>query len=611
MARAQRSVVVRVVRGVRFAAAGCVILGVIGVSRGQALPPVPVPTENPITESKRVLGKILFWDEQLSTDNTMSCGTCHQPASAGTDPLLAIGPGADNVLGTPDDIRASFGVLRSDDVTHYEPDDVFEFNAQVTTRAANAAVMAMYAPELFWDGRALSTFINPETGLVSIASGGALESQLVGPIVSDVEMGHRNRDWAHVTSKLQNAYPLAIAESLPPDVAAAIDAAGSYPALFEAAFGTGDISAERIAFAIATYERTLVPDETPWDRFMAGDPTALTPGQQAGWGAFQNSNCAVCHQAPFFTDHSFRNVAVRPAAEDLGRATVTGNPIDNGRFKVPSLRNAGLKASFMHTGQFVDLDQVLAFYRGPGAPGNVRSPLLPVAFPPNVNPAVIDFIANGLTDPRVAAEIFPFDRPMLRSEIVPANPAPIGGGLAGTGGLVPRIIATCPPNLGNEGFKLGVHDALGGAQAFVAFSSSAPIGGVVTPDELEGPIVLNGAGVGDGYGTLEWPIPADATREGEVLYVQWRVSDPSAAGGVALSDAAQLTLFCGNCAAPPAACLADIDGDLDTDIFDFSIFAVTLWGQSVAPGSTGDFSGDGLINVLDFAYLAADFGCTP
>jgi cytochrome c peroxidase len=585
-------------------------IGVFGVARGQALPPVPVPTENPITEGKRVLGKILFWDEQLSVDNTVSCGTCHQPSSAGTDPLLAIGPGADNLLGTPDDIRASFGVARSDAATHYEPDDVFEFNAQVTTRAANSALLAMYAPELFWDGRASSTFVDPETGFVSIVSGGALESQLVQPIVSDVEMGHENRDWTEIVAKLEGAYPLAIAEDLPPDVAAAIDAAGSYPALFETAFGTEDITAERIAFAIATYERTLVPDETPWDRFMAGDATALTPGQVQGWNAFAGSNCAVCHRPPLFTDSSFRNIAVRPAAEDLGRGDVTGDPIDNGRFKVPSLRNAGLKASFTHTGQFTDLNQVLAFYRGPGAPGNVRSPLLPVAFPPDVNPAVIDFISNGLTDPRVAAGTFPFDRPTLRSEIAPANPTPIGGGTPGAGGLVPRMIATCPPNLGNGGFKLGVHDALGGAQAFVAFSSAAPIGGVVSPDQLEGPVMLEGVGVGEGYGTLEWPIPADATREGEVLYAQWRVSDPSAPGGVALSDAAQLTLFCGNCAAPPPTCLGDLDGDNDTDIFDFGIFAVSLFGQTVTPGSAGDYNADGVVNVLDFAYFAADFGCT-
>lgn len=59
----------------------------------QGIPPVPVPAENPITEAKRVLGKILYWDEQLSSDDTVACGTCHQPVFAGSDPRPAAHPG--------------------------------------------------------------------------------------------------------------------------------------------------------------------------------------------------------------------------------------------------------------------------------------------------------------------------------------------------------------------------------------------------------------------------------------------------------------------------------------------------------------------------------------
>ena len=67
------------------------------------LPPVPVPAENPITEEKRVLGKILFWEEQLSSDNTVACGTCHIMAFAGSDPRPAINPGIDGTFGNADD----------------------------------------------------------------------------------------------------------------------------------------------------------------------------------------------------------------------------------------------------------------------------------------------------------------------------------------------------------------------------------------------------------------------------------------------------------------------------------------------------------------------------
>ena len=78
---------------------------------GAALPPVPVPPENPITESKRVLGKILFFEEQISTSNVVSCATCHVPASGGADPRVAAHPGLDGIVGTPDDIQGSPGVV--------------------------------------------------------------------------------------------------------------------------------------------------------------------------------------------------------------------------------------------------------------------------------------------------------------------------------------------------------------------------------------------------------------------------------------------------------------------------------------------------------------------
>ncbi|VAX42527.1 hypothetical protein MNBD_PLANCTO03-1369, partial [hydrothermal vent metagenome] len=70
-------------------------------------PPVPVPTENPMTEEKRILGKMLFWDEQLSSDNTMACGTCHRPGAGGIDPRHGLNPGPDGIAGTEDDRTGS------------------------------------------------------------------------------------------------------------------------------------------------------------------------------------------------------------------------------------------------------------------------------------------------------------------------------------------------------------------------------------------------------------------------------------------------------------------------------------------------------------------------
>ncbi len=398
--------------------------------RAQPLPPVPFPPENPLTESKRVLGKILFWDEQLSSDNTMACGTCHIPSRGGTDPRIGTNPGLDGIPGSPDDKQASPGVVSADAGEDYVPDATFDLLPQVTGRSATPSIGAMFAPELFWDGRASSTFTDPETGLVSIPIGGALESQAVGPILSDVEMAHQNRDWVEVASKLAAVQPLVLASDVPADMQAALDVNPSYPDLFDAAFGDAAISAERIAFAIATYERTLVPDQTPWDRFIAGDAGAMTPGQIAGWNIFQGPlPCRICHAPPLFTNNTFRNVGLRPVSEDLGRQEVTGNPGDRGRFKVPTLRNAGLKATFMHNGMLSSMPQVLDFYAQVNGqvqfPDN-RDPILPILIPPNIRPPLTDFLVNALTDPRVVAETFPFDRPVLHSQRQPANPSITG-----------------------------------------------------------------------------------------------------------------------------------------------------------------------------------------
>ncbi len=592
--------------GLPVLAGGVLIAG--GVRGGPStLPPVPFPAENPFTEEKRVLGKILFWDEQLSSDNTTACGTCHIPSAAGADPVLALNPGPDGAPGTPDDLLTSFGVVRADAGDSYRPDPVFGLGRQATSRSANPAVLAMYAPELFWDGRAPGEFVDPETSLTLIASGGALESQVVGPPVSDVEMAHEGRDWSQIAGKLRRARPLGLAADVPPDVQAAIDARGTYPELFEAAFGDGQINAARIAFAIATYERTLIPDQTPWDAFILGDPGAMTPQQVQGWNAFQASRCAICHQPPTFSDSTFRNVGVRPIAQDRGRQDVTGNPADRGRFKTPSLRNVGIKPSYMHTGQFQNLNAVLGFYAGPGAPGNNnRDPLLPVAIPVPQRPAVVDFLENGLTDPRVAAEQFPFDRPTLHAE-QPPNPALLGAGAPGGGGFTPRMIADAPPNIGNVGFKLGLDQALGGATARVALSESPPVDGVVAPDVLVGPIAVEGAGPGGGFATLHYPAPFNSFLDGRTLYAQWIVDDPSGPGGESRSPVAEVTLFCNNgCPRDCAADLAEPFGTLDFN--DVSRFLVAFSaGELVADIAASPGSYD-FADVLGFLESFAS-GC--
>ncbi len=558
------------------------------------LPPVPVPFQNPMTEEKRVLGKMLFWDEQLSSDNTMACGTCHIPSAGGADPTLGLHPGPDGIEGTPDDSRTSFGMIRADVNDDYSPDPVFGLERQSTPRAAPTAIMTMYTFEPFWDGRASTEFRDPVTGDVIIPAGGGLESQALAPPLSDVEMAHEARDWTRIANKLGRVRPMGLATDLPPDMALAIDADPTYPDLFAAAFGDGQITPVRIAFAIATYERTLLPDQTPWDLWIAGDDDAMTPSQVQGWQIFRASQCQTCHEAPLFTNRTFKNIGLRPIADDIGRQAVTGQFGDRGRFKVPTLRNVGLKPSFMHTGEFQLLASVFNFYLGPGSEGtDNRDPLLPIAFSFDDRDRIIDFLANGLTDPRVANEEFPFDRPTLNSEGAP-NPTLLGGAAPGQGGFAPRMIAAAPPNVGNTGFKIGLDRALGGSTASVVLSETPPVGGVLTPDVTIGPIVVEGLGAGGGYATLRYALPANSFLEGRTLYAQWLVDDASGPGGVARSDVARLDLFCaGGCPEDCAADVAEPFGQLDfNDVTRFleAFGAGELVADIDLPASSYDFA---------------------
>jgi cytochrome c peroxidase len=547
----------QVPRALRFVAAGLLALPFVATAAAQQLLPPPVPNKNPITEEKRILGKLLFWDEQLSSDNTMACGTCHQSSAGGSDPRQGIHPGSGGT-GDLNDKIGSPGVRRAGQAGRYKNDNPFGFEPQVTRRAAPSTYMAAYNRELFWDGRAPNTAVDPQTGEDLILNHGALESQVFHPPVSTTEMAHNGRDWDDICRKLEVARPLRLAIDLPPDMYAAILAHSAYQTLFEAAFGTPEITAARVAMAIATYERTLIPDDTPWDRFMAGDSNAMTNQQISGWNVFQNpdnSRCAICHLPPTFSDDSFRNIGLRPVEEDGGRRDVTGDNDDRGKFKVPSLRNVGIKPTLMHNGGVAqgdldDMRDVIDFYEeanGHDQFNDNKDPLINgINIPGNLEDDLAAFLNGGLTDPRVAAGTFPFDRPTLASELDPGNPEMLGGGAPGGSTLVPQMIADSPPALGSLGFKLGVYGSVGGAPAFLHLSTQSPFGagGVIAPMRVV-PMTLLGSGVGDGNQTWVWDIPLDPSLFGFQMFAQWLVYDPT---GVveqrfARSDVAQLTFF--------------------------------------------------------------------
>ncbi|MFT3683961.1 MAG: cytochrome c peroxidase [Phycisphaerales bacterium] len=587
------------------------------------LPNPPVPQGNPITESKRVLGKILFWDEQFSSSGTVSCGTCHTSNAGGGDPRHAVNCGPNNVFNTIDDIFGSPGVIAADADNNFRSATNFLFASQVTARTAPSAFMGAYFNLNFWDGRAGGTFISPQTGQTVLNNGASLESQSVAPPTNNAEMAHDSRTWGEIAAKLQNARPLAFVDQVPADLAAALADNPSYPVLFQRTFGSGVINADRIALAIATYERTLVPNQTPWDSFTAGNQNALTQQQQQGLNVFVSgaAHCNACHGGNLFADNLFHNIGLRPVAEDTGRQAITGNNNDRGRFKTPSLRNVGLKTMFFHNGRTTSLEDVIRFYvQAPGAVQRFNDNLDPLVQNIAVNPQQLtqlaDFLRNGLTDPRVANSTFPFDKPRLWTLRPDLQNASLGGATPPAGlSTAPSVISVDPPVIGSSDVRVGLANATAGRAAKLRISHAAPVGGSISGGEVLAPVTVSVQGAA----TLRMDVTLDKYTPGTPIYVQWEVASADGQSIASRSDVVRVVPFCprGGC----TVCAADLgsqgglhapDGALDNN--DFIAFIDLFFASAPAAdmGKQGGFAGsDALWDNNDFIVFINKFfaGC--
>lgn len=522
-----------------------------------SLLPPPEPPENLITPEKAVLGKILFYEEQLATDNTVSCGTCHIPGRSFTDNRPAIDFGSDGLENTLDDIFGSFGVTSYDANEDFDPMEDFILTPQITHRRTNDIFGALYAERIFWDGRAGDTFTDPETGLVSIPTGGALETQAIAPLLSPIEQGHRFRTWDNIRDKIQNAVPMRLASDLTPDIVAALAIDPTYPDLFENAFGTPDINAERIAYALATYQRTLVPDQTPWDDYINGNLNAMTPQQVNGWNQFNGiANCFKCHTPPLFSDNDFHNNGFRPWAMDPGLMDTTGLMADRGKFKTPSLRNAGLRKRFFHNGAFSQMFPagVSNIYWGGGGTfdDNLDPLIVPLRSIPGINREhIFDFVENALTDPRVKDELPPFDRPTLLYENFDFGSNLFGQATLGTRNLTPLIAAHTPAMVGTtQELKIGVARIPAGATAHLFGSAQRGTGQIRQGAALyvKFPLLFHEVRIAQGtqmrgHATVKLDIPNNINLAGRKLFFQWVIEDAGAPTGTSASRAAEVLIF--------------------------------------------------------------------
>lgn len=525
---------------------------VLGGSAGTCLaqlPPPPVPPGNPITPAKAQLGKVLFWDEQLSSTRTVSCGTCHIPKAGGGDPRslaspLAIHPGNDGIFGNADDVFGSPGVPLSGADGLYMMSSHFGLGVQATQRRTGSSINAGYSRDLFWDGRATPQFVDPVTSAVILVNGGALESQAMGPPASDVEMAHQGRSWTDVLARLGEVEPLALADNVPTPLQIWLNGR-TYAELFTEAFGSPEITAARVGLAIATYERTQFTNQTPFDDFLAGNNGALTALEEQGRNVFTAASCDRCHTNALLSDNRFHYIGVRPAGEDEGRFAVTGDPPDLGRMRTPSLRNVEIRAPYMRNGRFATLEEVVEFYnRGGDFNAPNKDPLVrPLGLTQGEKDALVAFLKRPLTDPRLLTEESPFDRPKLYGESTRV-PVVEGTGVAGSGGLEPMVVAVEPALLGNPGFTVGVQNSLGGAQALLVIDDTDP--GTTAPtsgDFAFESTTLGGSGNGNGFGSIRVAIPNDMNLSGREYFGRWYITDAGAAGGTAVSPVFRFKLF--------------------------------------------------------------------
>jgi len=587
-----------------------------GVQQGPVPPlePPPVPPGNTITAAKAALGKVLFWDEQMSSTRTVACGTCHRAGSGGSDPRTDFGsasaknPGFDQIFNTADDVFGSPGVPLNSAEGLYNWSSIYGFGIQITPRKAQSYINAGYSPLLFWDGRANGTYRDPLTDSIILNTGGALESQSSGPPLNDAEMAHTGRDWNEAAADIANARPLALSPNVP---AALEDWIGgrNYPQLFEEVFGTPEVTPSRISLAIGTFERTLFSDRTPLD-LANGGITPLTQAEQRGRNVFNQAQCNVCHLGNLLTDNTFHNIGLRPQNEDTGRFAVTGSVNDLGEFRTPSLRNVELRAPYMHNGQFATLEDVVEFYdRGGDFRSGANFPInliRPRELTAQQKADLVEFLKRPLTDVRVSSESGPFDRPLLYSE---SNRVPVvtGSGTSGSGGRLPTVTALEPPIAGNPSFTVAVANALGGASAVLVINdtdpgntSNIPVSGSFARISLQ----MGGSGTGAGFGSVSLPIPDTAVYVGRTFFGRWYVADPGATGGVSVSQAFRFTVF--GTAADVQDTAFDFDGDGRADIAFYRENTSEWWikgslgsssksvwgalGDRIAPA---DFDGDG------------------
>jgi cytochrome c peroxidase len=250
---------------------------------------IPFPKDDPYSDAKLTLGRLLFFDPILSGSEIRSCSSCHNPGLSWAD-------GQPHAIGE---------------------------NQQALTLRTPTLLNVAWTPKLGWDGHFRD-----------------LEDVAMGPITSPDNM------------------------NLPvKTLIARLDAIPGYVEAFDAAFGSGDITERKVEMALATFERSIVSKEAPFDRWIKGDERAIGESAKRGFDLFNGkANCAACHSGWAFTDASFHDIGVARHG-DIGRGRLFPTSVKlRYAFKTPTLRDVARRSPYMHDGSLPNLDLVIDLY---------------------------------------------------------------------------------------------------------------------------------------------------------------------------------------------------------------------------------------------------------
>lgn len=304
----------------------------------EPLPEMPHPEDNPPDSARVRLGRLLFFDPVLSGTKGVACATCHHPDFAMADGReLPVGPGGRG-LG-PDRIQTDSSIVpEARNAPTLINVGFNQFGSQFTASGF-----------MFWDGRARS-----------------LERLTVLPLLEEDEMrGHAYPVQVAVDSALERL------RSIPRYVELFRDAFPGRAARVDSGELESAVDSLPYAQAVAQFVRSLEGDDSPYDRFVEGDPDALTAAQKRGLELFHGeAGCAECHSGPMLSDFRFHVVGAEQQGpgfrftphQDLGRWIVTDLEADRRAFRTPSLRNVAETAPYTHAGTYDSLRSAVELF---------------------------------------------------------------------------------------------------------------------------------------------------------------------------------------------------------------------------------------------------------